>query len=183
MGNTQLPFHHRLPFVDPPQQHVAEVQRPNAIGDFLKADAMGLQSGRQVQQPGLEANGAGVGDALHEEMAGIFERGQRARVRPGRWAIERAGCAAPQELMRTLLVVLPAKSIKRALLDRERGPRRPDRALREGFVPALVSPVLLRVRRQDALVLNAQAEPPDMERREAMQRRRGERDADRKSVV
>ena len=43
-----------------------------------------------------------------------------------------------------------------------------------GFVHPLVRAVLLRVRGQDALVLNAQAQPPHVERREAMQRRRRE---------
>ena len=54
MGNTQLPFHQRFSFVDPAQEHVAEVQGPDAVGDFLEANAMGFQGRGQVQQPGLE---------------------------------------------------------------------------------------------------------------------------------
>ena len=40
MGNTQLPFSQRRAFTNPPQQHVAEVQRPNPIIDLLNADAI-----------------------------------------------------------------------------------------------------------------------------------------------
>ena len=83
MGNTQLPFHQRFAFVDPAQEGVAEVERPAAVGDFLKTDPMCPQGGRQVQQPGLEANGAGIGHALHDEMVWIFEGGERAGIGAG----------------------------------------------------------------------------------------------------
>jgi len=177
MGDTQLPFDQRLPFVDPSQEYVAEVERPNAVIDLFEADAMLLERGREIEQPGLEANGAGVGDPLHEEVPGIFERGQCAGIRARRRAVERAGRPPAQKLVGPFVVVLLAKPVEGALLGRERRAGRPNRALLQRFVHALVGAVLLWVRRQDALVLNAEAEPPHVERREAVQRRRSEGDA------
>jgi hypothetical protein len=34
---------HVVPFVDPPQEHVAEVDRPDPVGDLLEADGMLLE--------------------------------------------------------------------------------------------------------------------------------------------
>ena len=48
MGDTQLPFHQRLSFIDPPEQHITEVEGPDAVVDFFEADPMRLQRGRQV---------------------------------------------------------------------------------------------------------------------------------------
>jgi len=75
MGHTQLPSDEGLPFVDPPQQHIAEVEGPNPVVNFFKTDAVLLQRGRQVEQPSLEANGARIGDALHQEVARVLEGG------------------------------------------------------------------------------------------------------------
>lgn len=49
MGNTQLPIHQCLSFVDPPEQDPTEEERPDAIVDLLEADAMLLQCRRQVE--------------------------------------------------------------------------------------------------------------------------------------
>ena len=43
MGDTQLPLHQRLSFVDPSQKHVAEVERPDAVLDLFEADAVSFQ--------------------------------------------------------------------------------------------------------------------------------------------
>ena len=79
--------------------------------------------------------------------------------------------------MGPLVVVLLTKSVEGALLGRKIRPRRPNGTPFQGLVHALVGAVLLRVRGQDALVLNPQAQPPDVERGESVQRRGGERDA------
>src|SRR5882672_3726511 len=127
MGNTQLPIHQRLSFVDPPKQDPTEKERPDAIVDLLKADAMLLQCSRQVEQPGLEPDGTGVGDTLHEKVDGILERGERARIGARRGAVERAGRPSVQKLVGPFVVVLLAKPVERALLEWEGRTGWPDR--------------------------------------------------------
>jgi hypothetical protein len=56
MGNTQLPFQ-RHSFINPSQQHVAELERPDPIVDLFEADAMLAERRREVQPLGLETNG------------------------------------------------------------------------------------------------------------------------------
>ena len=75
------------------------------------------------------------------------------------------------------MVVLLAKPVECTLLGREGRARRSNRPALQRLVHALVGAVLLWVRGQDALVLNAQAEPPHVERREPMQRGGRERHA------
>ena len=93
MGNTQLSAYQRFPFVDAPQEHVAEEDGPDPIVDLFEADAMLPQRRGQIEQAGLEAHSAGIGHALHQKMVRILERGQRPRVGAGRWTIARARCA------------------------------------------------------------------------------------------
>ena len=79
--------------------------------------------------------------------------------------------------MRSLLVIEDPEAVEGALLGREVAlgwPRR--RRLEGAMMHPLVGAVLLGVGGQDPLVLNAQAHPPDIELREAMDARRGERD-------
>src|SRR5688572_21590694 len=110
-------------------------------------------------------------------MIRILERGQDTRVRAGRGPIARRWGPPGEKLVRPLVVVLLAKPVESSLLGQEVGARRTNGTLLQRLVHALVRAVLLRVRRQDALVLNAQTEPPHVERREAVQRRRREGDA------
>src|SRR2546425_3120568 len=175
MGHPQLPSYECLPFVDPPQQHVAEEDGPDPVVDFFQTDTMLLESGRQVQQPSLETNGARVGGALREEVARILERRQPTRVRAGRGPIERAGRPAVEKLMGPLVVVLLAEALEGPLLRRERGAWGANGPALQRLVHALVGAILLRMGGQNPLVLNAQAQPPHVERRESMQRRRCER--------
>jgi hypothetical protein len=59
--------------------------------------------------------------------------------------------------MGPLVVVLLAEPIEGPLLRGERSARRPNRAALQGLVHAFVGTVLLRMRGQNPLVLNAQA--------------------------
>ena len=63
-----------ISLVDPPQQHVAEVNRPDPVLDLFEADRMLLERIGQEQQPLLQADGAGAGHPLDEEVAGILDR-------------------------------------------------------------------------------------------------------------
>jgi hypothetical protein len=56
MGDSWWPVRSRpddvVPFVDPPQEHVAEVDRPDPVGDLLQADGMLLERvGDEGQAP------------------------------------------------------------------------------------------------------------------------------------
>ncbi len=75
MGNTQLPCYQRFSFIDPSQKHVTEIERPDPVVDLLEADAVLPQSRRQIQQPGREANGPRVGDALDHEVVRVSSAG------------------------------------------------------------------------------------------------------------
>ena len=79
--------------------------------------------------------------------------------------------------MRSLVVVLGAEVVERALLRRERRAGRPNRLRLERFVHPLMRPILLRRRGPGALMLNAEPQPPDIELREAVNPGRRERDA------
>ena len=59
-----------VPFIDPAQEYVTEVQRPNPVVDFLQADLVLLEGVGEKEQPLLEADRPGVGDTLDDEMAG-----------------------------------------------------------------------------------------------------------------
>ena len=60
------------------------------------------------------------------------------------------------------------------MLRREPAPRRANRLGFQRLVHPLVRPILLRMRRQNALVLDAEPEPPHIEGRQTMNRHRGE---------
>ena len=91
MGDTGLRADDVVPFVDPAQAGRAEVDRPDAVVDLLEADGVLLERVGDEEQALLEAEGAGVGDALDDEVAGILDR--RAGL-PGTRA-GRAGRATP----------------------------------------------------------------------------------------
>ena len=92
-------------------------------------------------------------------MVRILERGHDTGVRAGRDAIARAWRPTAQKLMGPLVVVLLAKTIEGSLLGGERAAGRPTGTVFQRFVHPLVGAVLLGMRRQNALVLNAKARP------------------------
>ena len=91
MGNTQLPFDKRLPFVNSSEQHVAEIEGPDPVLDFFQRNAVLSQGRREIEQPCLEPNRAGVGDAFHDVMGRILEWGVSAGIGTGRRAVVGAG--------------------------------------------------------------------------------------------
>src|SRR6266852_3584564 len=76
--------------------------------------------------------------------------------------------------MGPLVVVLVAKPVEGPLLRRQPTPRWANRLGLQRFVHALVRAILLRMRGQDPLVLNAESQPPHIEGRQAMNRDRRE---------
>jgi hypothetical protein len=101
------------------------------------------------RRPLLEPKRPRVRDALHDEMSGILDRRKDAGVEPRGRPIRRRGRGALEELVRPLVVVLGAEAIERALLGR---------------------------RGSGALILNAEPQPPDIERRQAVNPGRREGD-------
>ena len=69
-------------FVDASEQDVAEVNGPDPVAGLLETDGMLLQGVGEKEQARFQADGARVGDAFDEEVAGILDRGQRAGVWP-----------------------------------------------------------------------------------------------------
>jgi hypothetical protein len=164
-------------FVEPGDEHVTEVDRPDAVVDFLESDRVWREGVGDEEQALLEPKGPGVGDALDEKVARILDRREPGVVRARRWPVQGRGRPPSQMLMRPLVVVLPSEEIEGPLLGGQRGARWPNGVGLEGLVHPLVGPVLLRVAREDALVLNPEAHPPHIQLRETVNAGRGERDA------
>ena len=162
-------------FVDAPKEHVAEVNRPDAVVDFLQPHGMLFERVGQEEQALLEADGPGIGDPLDDEVSGIFHRRQRAGVRAGRAAIERRRRATAQGLVRPLVIEEAPEGIERPLLGDEIRPGRADRLALERLVHALVRPILVGARWQDPLMLNSEPQPPDVQLREPVNPGGGER--------
>jgi hypothetical protein len=124
----------------------------------------------------LSPKGAGVGDAFHEEVARVLERRQALGKRARRGGVARAGSSGAEVLVGTLLVVEGAEAVEGSLLGREGRPRWPTGPGLERAVHALVGTVLLGGRRANALVLDPEAHPPDVELGKAMDPAGGKRD-------
>ena len=77
--------------IEAPEQDRAEVNRPDPVVDFFDTDGVIVERIGEVQQPGLNANRAGIGDAFDEKVARIVQRGEVRRIRPRRRRVVRAG--------------------------------------------------------------------------------------------
>src|SRR5688572_21995784 len=134
-----------IAFVDAPEQHVAEVNRPDAVVDLLEADRVLLERVGEEEQSLLQANRAGVGDALDEEVPGVLARRQGAGVRPRRRPIESGRGPIRQRFVWPLVVIETPERVERPLLSGPARARRPTRLALEGLVHPFVGAVLLRV--------------------------------------
>ena len=67
-------------FVDASEEYVAEVNRPDAVSDLLETDRVLLERVGDKQEALPEADGAGVGNALHDEVSGILDGRQDTGV-------------------------------------------------------------------------------------------------------
>src|SRR5256885_6421214 len=150
-------------FIDASEQDVAEVNGPDAVVHLLEAHGMLLECVREKEQPLLEPNRAGVRDALDKKMAGIFDRRQGAGVRALGRMVQRPRRPIAQGLVRPFVIIETAKGVESALLAQEAGLRRTTGFALESFVHPLVSTVLLWMRGQDALMLDTEPQPPDVE--------------------
>ena len=79
--------------------------------------------------------------------------------------------------VRAVLVVLGPEPVEGPLLRGGIAAGRADRGVLQGAMPAFMGPILLGTPGLNALMLNAQAHPPDVELGEAVQAPAGERDA------
>src|SRR4029077_7684914 len=62
-------------FVDAGEQDVAEVERPDAVINFLEADDLLLERVRDEEQAFLESDRPGIRDPLGNVMAWVLDRG------------------------------------------------------------------------------------------------------------
>ncbi len=135
MGNTcRLRSDDVVPFVNPSQQDAAEVDRPDAIGHLLEADRVLLEGVGDEHKPFLEPDRPGVGDALDDEVPGIFDRRQGVGIRARGGPVERGRRPALQGLVGPLVIVEAAEGGERPLLQRQIGPRGTDRFAFERLV-------------------------------------------------
>ena len=104
------------------EQDCAEVNRPDPVVDFFETGIVIVGRIGEVQQPGLKANRAGIGDAFDEEVARIFQRGESRWIRPRRRRVVRAGRCPAVMTVRPFLVVLVPECVERALLGAGVGP-------------------------------------------------------------
>ena len=65
-------------FVDLPEQDRAEVDGPDPVVGFVQADELLFEGIGEEEQFVVQPEGAGVGDALDEEVARILEGGRRS---------------------------------------------------------------------------------------------------------
>jgi len=85
MGNSsRLRPDDIVALVDPPEEHVAEVDGSDAVIDLLEPDGVLLERIGDEQQALLQADSAGVGDGLDEEMARVLNGRQDAGIGEGR---------------------------------------------------------------------------------------------------
>src|SRR5262245_35673778 len=99
-------------------------------------------------------------------MPGVLEQRDSPSVRARRRAVERGWGTAAEKLVRPLLVVEEAEAIERPLLPGQVVLWRPGGRGLERAMHAIMGAVLLRMTRENPLVLNPQAHPPDIELRE-----------------
>ena len=71
-GGRSVSYDH-LAFVDLCQEDPAEVDRPDPVVCLVEADVVLFQRVGNEEQLVLEAEGAGVRDALHEEVPRVLE--------------------------------------------------------------------------------------------------------------
>ena len=117
MGDTyRLRADDVVPLVDPSQEDTAEGDRLDAIGHLLEADRVLLESISDEHEPFFEPDRPGVGDALDDEVAGVFDRRQDLRVRAGRGPVEGGRGPAAQGLVGPLVIVEAAEGGERPLL-------------------------------------------------------------------
>lgn len=65
-----------VPFVDFGEQDSPEVDGPDAVVGFFQPEVVLFERVGDEQQLVFEPEGAGVGDALHQELSRILERRQ-----------------------------------------------------------------------------------------------------------
>jgi len=81
-------------FVESGDEHLAEVDRPDAVVDLLEPDGVRRQGVGDEKQARLDAEGAGRGDARDEEVARILDRPEPGIVRTTAPSPSKSGATA-----------------------------------------------------------------------------------------
>lgn len=144
-----LATNHVVALVEASEQDLAEVDRPDAIVDFLEPDVMLLEGVGDEQQAVFEAEGARVGDALDEEVSWILQR--RKPSEAARAPMGEAIVADPQLLLCQLAAAV-APSERPLPQPRPRLGPATDRTV--PLSPETVFDVLNEVKPDEAVIVN-----------------------------
>jgi len=110
--------------------------------------------------------------APRAQRAAVFRLRHARRICTRRRRVDRTGSFQSQHFVRTLFIVLAAKTIKGLLLRAPVGRRRRSRFLFQSAMHAFVPPVLFRMPRRNALRHNPQLHPPHRQARKPRHRAR-----------
>lgn len=125
----------------------------------------------------LPADAAIAADDAALVVRRILDRLQPIEYPARGTAVERERRPLPERFVRPVVVVLGLEGMEAALLRRRVALWRPGRLGLERAVHALMASVLLGMGGLDDLGVDARADPPDRQPRQAAERRRGEGDA------
>src|SRR5215207_6729605 len=145
----------------------ADLHRPDAIGDFFKAEIVTLEGAPEEEDFVVPGDTAIRPHPPQLEMTRVYEARQPGRQRPRGWLIVGGRRRLPQRLMGPLVVVLPTELRKAPLLRGTSGRWRAGRLSLQHRVELLMGTVLLWVPGQNTLRLNPQLQPPDRQARQA----------------
>lgn len=123
---------------------------------------MTVESLREELLLGVKSESAGVADAADFEVAWIFGWDDSFRIPTSRRFPSRSGGLIVESLVRSNLVVGFPEALEHALLDAEVGTRRFGGSCFESFMQSLMGAILLRISWGDALVGDAELEPPNV---------------------
>ena len=121
----------------------------------------------------MESEGAAVADAPDLDVTRVVRRRDAVGVGARGRRPARGGRLVVESFVRSYVVVGLAEGIEDALLEIEVGRRRLRDLGLQRLVHAFVSAVLLRATWRDALVSDAELQPPDVESSEAVNPGRG----------
>ena len=110
--NTRSVPDDHVAFVDLPEQDGSEVDGPDPVVGFFQADVMLFERTSDEEQRVFEPEGADVGDALHDEVPRVLERGQPLGIVAWGSAVAGAGGAGIEVLARPLVIVEGPKRLK-----------------------------------------------------------------------
>ena len=154
------------PVIEEAEIHVREVHTVKLVAWF-EAQPLAPKCTPDGDQRPVPTDASTLGQLAHDETLRILWPPQPTRVRAVRCLVHRGRRDVPKRSVRPHVVVLRTKAVKGSLLRAEVACRWTQRFLFQSPMHAFVAPVLLGMSRSDALVPNAELDPPHGEARKA----------------